>query len=71
MPFPLAVTSGALVFIVIVVLLIVALSLTAYTRRGSGIDEHPIDDRGAAPGSEGPTEFESTSEELPGNSGTR
>jgi len=71
MPIPLAVTPGAFIFIAIVILLVVALVLTSYTRRGSGIDEHPIDDRGAAPGSGGPTEFESTSEELPGNAGTR
>ena len=70
MHIPLAVTPGAWIFIAIVALLVVALILTSYTRRGSGIDEHPIDDRSAAPGSAGPTEFES-SEELPGNSGTR
>lgn len=71
MVIPLAVTPGAWIFIAVVALLIVALILTAYTRRGSGIDEHPIDDRSAAPGSGGPTEFESSGEELPGNSGTR
>lgn len=71
MVIPFAVTPGAYIFIAVVILLVVALVLTSYTRRGSGISEHPIDDRSAAPGSAGPTEFESTSEELPGNSGTR
>ncbi len=71
MSLPLAVTSGAWIFIVIVVVVVVGLILTSYTRRGSGINEHPIDDRSAAPGSTGPTEFESSSEELPTNRGTR
>lgn len=71
MAFPFAVTPGAFIFIAVVVLLVVALILTAYTRRGSGIDEHPLDDRSAAPGAGGPTEFEAGREELPGNSGTR
>ena len=71
MVIPLAVTPGAYIFLAFVVIMVVALILTAYTKRGSGIEEHPIDDRGAAPGSEGPTEFESSKEELPDNSGTR
>jgi len=68
---PLAVTPGAYIFIAVVALLIVALVLTAYTRRGSGISEHPTDDRAAAPGAAGPTEFQDADEELPGNAGTR
>lgn len=68
---PLAVTPGAWIFIAIVALLVVALILTAYTKRGSGIDEHPTDDRSAAPGAGGPTEFQDAGEELPGNAGTR
>jgi len=67
-----AMTSGATIFLVVVILLVVATILTVYTRRGSGIDEHPADGRGEAAGSGGPTEFEpGEGEELPGNSGTR
>lgn len=67
---PLAVTSGAYIFLAVVIVIIIGVAL-AYSRRGSGISEHPIDGRSAAPGAGGPTEFESSEEELPGNAGTR
>jgi hypothetical protein len=67
---PLAVASGAYIFLAVVILIVIGVAL-AYSRRGSGIAEHPIDDRAAAPGASGPTEFESSDEELPGNAGTR
>jgi len=68
---PLAVTPGAYIFLAVVILLVLALILTAYTKRGSGIDEHPTDDRASAPGASGPTAFDDAGEELPGNAGTR
>lgn len=73
MPIPLAVTPGAWIFITIIIVLVLAVAVTSYGRgqRGTGISEHPIDDRAAAPGAGGPTENESTDEELPGNAGTR
>lgn len=67
---PLAVAPGAYVFLAVVILIVIGVVL-AYSRRGSGIDEHPIDGRSSAPGAGGPTEFESSEEELPGNAGTR
>jgi len=35
-------------------LIILGTSWGYYTRTGSGIDEHPIDDRGRSPGAQGP-----------------
>lgn len=71
MVIPLAVSTGLWIVLAVFVLAGVALVLAGYTRRGSGIDEHPIDGSETAPGSSGPTAFESSSEELPTNRGTR
>lgn len=67
---PLAVAPGAWIFLAVVVIIVLGI-VVSYSRRGSGIDEHPIDDRASAPGAGGPTEFEPADEELPGNAGTR
>ncbi len=38
----LALAGGSLIFLAFVILLILALAATAYSKRGSGIDAHPL-----------------------------
>jgi hypothetical protein len=45
---------GVLVVMGVFVLIILATSWGYYTRTGSGIDEHPVDDRARSPGAKGP-----------------
>lgn len=67
-----AVTSGSFIFIGIVVLIVVAVALTSYSRRGSGISEHPTDGRGEAPGADAPSETDHDHrEQTPMDFGTR
>jgi hypothetical protein len=35
-------------------LILIGTVIGFYTRRGSGIDEHPVDDRARSPGAQGP-----------------
>jgi hypothetical protein len=50
---PLALAGGSFVFIGVIVAILIAVTLSYYTRRGLGIGEHPSDGRGEAPGAEG------------------
>ena len=49
MPLVLALSGGAAIFAVIIVLFVLGLAYTAYSKAGSGIDAHPIDSQ-SAPG---------------------
>jgi hypothetical protein len=63
---PIAVNGGT-IFIVFVIVMILALAFTSYTRKGSGIDEHPTSGGDSAPGSDAPSEMTGgrTSEDHP------
>ena len=50
MPSVLAASGGSAIFLVIILLFLVGMVYTVYTRRGSGIDAHPIG-RDPEPGS--------------------
>jgi len=52
---PLAI-STSLWFLIAILLIVVAVVLTNYTRRGSGIDQHPVGSETDAPGAEGSSE---------------
>lgn len=54
---PLALAGGSLIFLGVVLLLLVGLISGFFTRKGSGIDQHPIDSRGESPGAVGRTEI--------------
>ncbi|HEX8103563.1 MAG TPA: hypothetical protein VF533_13185 [Solirubrobacteraceae bacterium] len=65
---------GAVTFIIIVILIIVAVAWTSFgRRRGSGIGSHPIGaEHGGAPGADGPSETDHDhTEQRPGDFGTR
>lgn len=42
MPLVLALSGGALIFAVVLILIVIASGYTLYSRSGSGIDAHPI-----------------------------
>lgn len=68
----LAVANGSYIFIAIVVVIFIAVALSSYSRRGSGISEHPTDGRGGAPGADAPSEADhDRSEQTPMDFGTR
>lgn len=52
----LAAVDGSWIIVGFAVVLLVALSYSYYTVKGSGIDAHPSDGLGGAPGSAGPTD---------------
>jgi hypothetical protein len=56
--------SGGLIFLAFVLILLVGLMLTLYTRRGSGIDAHPTG-AGDAPGAAGPSDVDGDQHESP------
>jgi hypothetical protein len=67
-----AVSSGSFIFIGIVLLIFVAVALASYSRRGSGISEHPTDGRGEAPRADEPSEVDHDHrEQTPMDFGTR
>lgn len=49
-------SSGAWIFIVVLLVILAGVIYGFYTRRGSGIDEHPHDGGNGAPGAEGRSE---------------
>lgn len=51
-----ALAGGSFIFVAIVVVILVGVVLGFYTRKGSGIDEHPNDGLDGAPGAEGRSE---------------
>lgn len=51
-----ALAGGSFVFLAIVVLILAGVVFGFYTRRGSGIDEHPSDGSEGAPGAQGRSE---------------
>lgn len=51
-----AIAPGSYIFLAIVVVILLSLVIGFYTRRGSGIDEHPSDGLDGAPGAEGRSE---------------
>jgi flagellar basal body-associated protein FliL len=73
---PVALTGGSLIVVIVVVAVVFALAYGAYTRKGSGIDQHP---RGAGhagdPGvGESPSRMSSREDEtegVPDQHGTR
>lgn len=54
MPQTLALAGGSFVFLAVVVVLFFGMVFGLYTRRGSGIDEHPNDGLDGAPGAKQP-----------------
>ena len=67
-----AAASGSFIFIGIVVLIFVAVAMASYSRRASGISEHPTDGRGEAPGADSPSEADHDHREgTPMDFGTR
>jgi protein-disulfide isomerase len=57
MPFVLALAGGSWIFIGIVVVIFFAVVFGYYTRRGSGINQHPYADRNASSGPEIPSQL--------------
>ncbi len=59
--------SGGTIFIVFVVLMLFVLAYVSYTKKGSGIDDHPSSGGDGAPGSDAPSEVTGgrTSEDRP------
>jgi hypothetical protein len=53
---PMALAGGSFVFVAIVIVILAGVVVGFYTRRGSGIDEHPSDGLDSAPGAEGQSE---------------
>ncbi len=64
---PIAFATGAWIFLAFVVVMFFAIVLHYYTRRGSGINQHPIDSRGGSPGASGSSRISSA--EQPGDRG--
>ncbi len=56
MPFTIAAVGGSWIIVLVAVLMLVALAYNYYSVKGSGIDAHPSDGRGGAPGAEGPSD---------------
>ena len=54
---PLALTDGSAIVVFVVVVMIAALAFIAYTRTGSGIEQHPHDGSDGAPGAARPSEL--------------
>jgi hypothetical protein len=50
---------------------IIATAIGYYTRAGSGIDEHPVDDRGRSPGAKGPATVSGAGRTPEGTPGKR
>ena len=51
-----ALANGSFIFVAVVVVIFFAVAFGFYTRRGSGIDEHPSDGLDGAPGAQGRSE---------------
>lgn len=51
-----AFANGSFIFVAVVVVIFFAVAFGFYTRRGSGIDEHPSDGLDGAPGAQGRSE---------------
>ena len=56
MPLTLAAVGGSWIIVGFAVFMLIAVSFSYYSIKGSGIDAHPSDGRGGAPGSEGPSD---------------
>jgi len=71
---PLAI-STSLLFLIAVLVIVIAVVLTNYTRRGSGIDQHPVGPESDAPAAEGSSDIgpQEDADETPsfGDRGTR
>ena len=51
-----ALAGGSFIFLAVVILIVAGI-VVGYTRRGSGIDEHPSDGLDGAPGADGRSEI--------------
>lgn len=60
---PLALAGGSLIFLAFVVVLFFVVAFGFYTRRGSGIDQRPTDDRGGSPGAKGASSITTTGDD--------
>ena len=61
----LAFAGGAWILVGVLVLLVVAVVIGHYTRRGNQIPQRPIDSRAGSPGAEGPSRISSAEPEDP------
>lgn len=75
MPTILALAGGSMIFLAFILLFLIALVYSYYTKTGSGINMRPTDGRGEAPGAEGASSITTTEgdgdERTLGTHGTR
>jgi hypothetical protein len=57
---PLALAGGSLIFLAFVLIFLVALAYSYYTKKGSGINQRPTDSRGGSPGADGESSITTT-----------
>jgi hypothetical protein len=62
--FALTFAEGSLIFLAVVLVTIVILALGLYSRRGSGINQHPYGDIDHSSGPETPSAFTDVSEDV-------
>lgn len=63
-PFALTFAEGSLIFLGVVLVTIVTLALGLYSRRGSGINQHPYGDVDHSSGPETPSAFTDATEDV-------
>lgn len=70
-PLVFAAAGGSLIFLAVIVALFFAIAFGYYTRKGSGIDQHPTDGRGGSPGADGESVMSTADDSVERTVGTR